>query len=178
MRGVTDDPARGASVRPLVVGLGHPARHDDALGLEIVERVHPRLGESGEARSCVSDGTELLDLWEGRELVVVVDAVRSGAAPGTVHRLEVTDLPVPPVFRITSTHNLSIADVVALARSLDRLPARLVIYGVEGERFDPGVGLSDRVAAAMATVVDQVLTEVRGPAPRDGDRGSGENGHA
>ena len=167
MAGPTEErpgPVRAAA-RPLVVGLGHPARHDDALGLEVVERLRPRLGPSAEALPCASDGTELLDLWEGRELVVVVDAVRSGGTPGTVHRLEVADLPVPSPFRGSSTHGLSIADVIALGRSLDRLPRRLVVYGVEGERFDPGVGFSDRVLPAIHSVTERILAEIHGPAP-------------
>lgn len=172
MAGPANLPTFDAPPRPLIVGLGHPARHDDALGLEVVERIRPRLGDSGDARPCVSDGTELLDLWEGRGLVVVVDAVRSGGVPGTVHRLEVADLPLPAPFRTASTHNLSIADVIALARSLDRLPTRLVVYGIEGERFDPGVGLSDRVAAAVPALVDRILAEVRPAPPRPAGAGS------
>ena len=154
--------------RPLVIGLGHPSRHDDALGLEAVDRLEPRLRGVATTRRCTSEGTELLDLWAGRDLVLVIDAVRSGAAPGTVFRFEVGDRPLPRPFQASSTHGLSIADVVALARSLDRLPRRLVIYGIEGERFETGLGLSARVAPALDTVVERIVGElVVGPSPED-----------
>jgi hydrogenase maturation protease len=167
-----------AGPRPIVIGLGHPARHDDALGLDTIDRLEPRLHGIALAKRCTSEGTELLDLWQGGDLVVVVDAVRSGAEPGTVFCLEVDDLPLPPPFRASSTHGISLADVVALARSLDRLPRRLVIYGIEGERFEPGIGLSDRVAPAVASVVERVLRELEGAGPLGSPAGREASSHA
>ena len=158
--------AAGRDPRPLVIGLGHPGRHDDALGLEAIDRLAPRLEGRADARRCSSEGTELLDLWEGRELVVVVDAVRSGSPPGTAFRLEAGERPLAAPFAPSSTHGLSIADVVELGRSLGRLPRRLVVYGIEGERFEPGIGLSPRVAVALERTVGEILGEVLGPEPR------------
>jgi len=167
----------GAGPRPLVIGLGSRGRHDDALGLDAVDRLEPRLQGAGEVARCSSEGTELLDLWDGRPRVVVVDAVRSGAVPGTIFRLAVDDLPVPPPFRSSSTHGISIADVVALARSLDRLPRTLVIYGIEGERFEPGIGLSARISPAVDRVVEEILEEIAGDS-RDDARSPEARSHA
>jgi len=160
--------APGPSVRPLVVGLGHPARHDDAFGLEVADRLARDLGGRCDVRRCPSDGTELLDLWGGRDLVVVIDAVSAGGAPGSIYRLEVGDLPIPPPFRGTSTHGFSIAEVIALARSLDRLPRRLVLFGVEGASFAPGLGLSPSVTPAVEAVARRVVEELgRSTPPHD-----------
>ena len=41
-------------------------------------------------------------------------------------------------------------EAVELARELDRLPRRLVVYGIEGESFEAGEGLSP----AVETTVD------------------------
>ena len=69
---------------------------------------------------------------------MIVDAVRSGAAAGTVHRVEPGDGPLPRELGLASTHAFSIADTVELARALGRAPARVVVVGVEGAAFEPG----------------------------------------
>ena len=40
---------------------------------------------------------------------------------------------------------MGLPEAVALARELDRLPTRLIVYGIEGESFETGEGLSDPV---------------------------------
>ena len=85
---------------------------------------------------------------------MVVDAVRSGAAPGTVHRFDVGSGPLPAALRSSaSTHLLGLAEALELARALGRLPARVTVYGIEAERFDTGAPVTPRVAAAIDDVV-------------------------
>ena len=56
------------------------------------------------------------------------------------------------------THALGLAAVVELARALGRLPERVVVVGVEAERFDHGVPLSPAVAAAVTPAADAVAS--------------------
>jgi hydrogenase maturation protease len=60
---------------------------------------------------------------------------------------------------------LALAEVIELGRELDRMPARLVIFGVEAAGFEAGAGLSPAVAAAIGPLADAVLAEVRGGPP-------------
>jgi hydrogenase maturation protease len=48
---------------------------------------------------------------------------------------------------------VGLADAIELARALGRLPPRVTVYGIEGERFDTGAPLSDSVAGAIDEVV-------------------------
>jgi len=94
---------------------------------------------------------------------VLVDTVRSGAAPGTIHRVEVTDRPIPASLRSSSsTHAVGVGQAIELARALGRLPTRPVVYGIEGASFDAGAALSGDVAAAVVRVADAVLDEACG----------------
>jgi hydrogenase maturation protease len=82
--------------------------------------------------------------------VTIVDAVSSGAPPGTVHELEAGGEPLPVrLFGSSSTHALGLAEALELARSLGRLPARVRVLGIEGARFDYGRGLSPEVEEAV-----------------------------
>lgn len=154
----------------LVVGLGRSDRGDDAVGLVVARRLAPlsRSGSLGDTRVVeTEDPAGLLDLWPGHELVVVVDAVRSGAPPGTLHRLD-TGAPhpalAPSAWRATGrggTHALGLAAVLELARALHRLPARLVLVGVEAAGFDHGAELSQAVSSAVGPAV-AVITAMLG----------------
>lgn len=141
--------------RYLVVGLGHPDRGDDGVGRAVAHAVRA-LGVAGVDVVEHDDPIGLLDLWPDYAHVVVVDAVRSGDPAGTVrvHDLLTASLPVASG---TSSHAFDLAGTVELARSLDRLPSKLVLVGVEGASFALGEMLSPAVRAALDEAVDTVL---------------------
>ena len=145
-----------------LIGVGNRFRSDDAAGLEVASRLratHPPgcriLEEEGEPGS----------LMEGFELVkeaLVIDAVSSGAEPGTLHRFDATAAPLPAELFKSSTHALGVADAVELARELDRLPHRLSVYGIEGASFETGEGLSPAVEGTVDALVTELHAELGG----------------
>jgi hydrogenase maturation protease len=106
------------------------------------------------------DGPALLARWHGAEAVILVDAAASGAAPGTVHRFEahLSELP-RELLRPTSSHALTAAEAVELARALGQLPPRLIVYGIEGRGFQMGAALSQEALIAAAEVLAGVLDD-------------------
>jgi hydrogenase maturation protease len=101
-----------------------------------------------------------MDAWEGADRLWLVDAVSSGARPGTVHRIDVHEQELPPELFRASTHHLGLAEAIELARALGRLPSRTVFYGIEGTSFDAGEGLSPEVEQAVAEVAEAIRKEV------------------
>ncbi|HTP55733.1 MAG TPA: hydrogenase maturation protease [Thermoplasmata archaeon] len=152
----------------LVLGVGTEHRGDDAVGLRVAERLRSSAPPAGATVLTLStDGTRLIDAWDGAGLVVVVDALSSGGRPGAVERIEVGAAPLPSSTRLSSTHGISLAEAVALGQSLRRMPSRLVIYAIEGRRFGIGEPLSAEVEAAVAPVARRVAEEIaRAPALR------------
>lgn len=147
----------------LVIGVGNRYRGDDAVGIVVARRVR-ELAPEIPMQLEEAEPVDLMDRWEGAERVVVVDAVVSDSAPGTVHRFEPVRTPLPAQLFRYSTHSFSVAEAVELARTLDRLPAELVLYGIEGERFTPGAELSPAVSAVVDEVARRIVAEVTGHA--------------
>ena len=150
-----------ADARILVIGVGNEYRSDDAVGLVVARRLRRlSLGnitvieESGE-------GTDLMESWKGADTVIIVDAASSGAKPGTIHRIDARAQTIPTGLLHYSTHAFSVGEAVELARAMHRLPPRMVVYGIEGERFDEGTVLSRAVQGSVDTVVDLVLKQLR-----------------
>jgi hydrogenase maturation protease len=144
-----------------LIGIGNRFRSDDAAGLEVVRRL--RLAHPPGVQLIEQEGepASLIESWSEVDEALVVDAVNSGSAPGTLHRFDVTDVPLPAqVF--PSTHAMGLPEAVELARELGRLPARLVVYGIEGESWEAGEGLSEPVQKTVERLVLDLYRELTG----------------
>lgn len=151
---------------PLVIGVGNELRHDDAAGIQVVRRLRER-GPEPELALCELQGepTRLLDAWRDSASVVLVDTMRSGAPAGTIRRIDASRAPLsaPQLGRgASSSHAVGLAETIELARALDRLPSRVIVYAIEGRRFEAGSGLSKEVRAGLPRIVELVLGEVSG----------------
>jgi hydrogenase maturation protease len=145
----------------LIIGVGNAMRRDDGVGPYVARRLEPLMPESGHVIEQSGEGSNLMEAWAGEDVVILIDAVRSSAEPGTVTRFDAVADTVPGGFFHYSTHAFSVAEAIELSRVMELLPEVLVVYGIEGEDFESGQGLSPVVADAAEMVVGQIVTELR-----------------
>ena len=143
----------------LVIGFGNPDRGDDAVGPVVAAALARRLPADVEVVERHGDGLGLVEDWDGHDAVICVDAAAPAGRPGRVHRVDVAKESLPPEPSFTSSHAFGLAEAIALARTLGRLPATTVVYAVEGLSFDHGALLTEPVAAAVGAVVERVAAE-------------------
>jgi hydrogenase maturation protease len=142
-----------------VIGVGNAYRCDDGVGPAVAERLRGR--RELEVATCEQEPSRLLEAWADADMALVVDAVASGAEPGTVHRFDASERALPTsVFR-GSTHALGVGETIELARALGRLPGRVLVYGVEGDEFAAGDRLSPAVAAAIEPLAAELAETYR-----------------
>jgi hydrogenase maturation protease len=146
--------------RIVVIGVGNPYRRDDAAGLVIAQRLRQEVPGHVTVMELEGEPTALLEAWSGAHAVVLIDAVFSGAEAGTIHRLDAQADAIPQELFRYSTHALSVAEAIELARALGQLPPKLVVYGIEGKDFSAGVGLSPEVEGRVAELAERVLREL------------------
>ena len=149
----------------IVIGIGNQYRCDDAVGIIVARMLTEASPRGVRVREASGEGTELMDAWQDTEFVILVDAVQSGSSPGTIYRLDAHQSTLPSRFFHYSTHAFSVAEAVELARALNRLPTRLVVYGIEGACFAAGEGLSRGVERAAKEVARRVLAELEYATP-------------
>ena len=143
----------------IVIGIGNPERGDDAVGIQVARQVAVERHDVLTLE--FDDPSEALDAWGPEDTVIVTDAISSGGAPGDIHVVDVAEQKLPAGnWSAGGTHALGLAAAVELARSLDLLPRRLVVVGVEAGRFGHGARISDAVLDAMPAAVDAVLTAI------------------
>ena len=145
--------------RTVVIGVGNAFRGDDGAGREAARLVQERVPNELEVVVCELEPTRLIDAWDGAGAALVVDAVASGAEPGTVHRFDATSEALPSREFRSSTHALGIGETIELARAIGRLPERVVVFGVEGESFGSGTELSPSARAGVERAVELVIEE-------------------
>lgn len=147
--------------RRCVIGLGNRDRGDDAVGRIVAARLRGRVPEGISVLEHDGEPGDLLDHLHGAAAVYLVDAAISGAAPGTIQRFDILKVKLPPLRSGTSTHALGLAEALELARALDQLPARCLVYVVEAGSFKMGAALCPAVAAAVNTLTEQILADIR-----------------
>lgn len=145
----------------LIIGIGNPFRSDDAAGIALARRFRERILPGVRIIEETGEGAALLDAWRDAPAVILVDAVHSGAPPGTLHRLDLRAQEFPRQFFRFSTHALGVAEAVELARMLHRLPRCLIFHGIEGKEFASGEGLSPEVERVLSPALEGILEDVR-----------------
>ena len=145
-----------------VIGIGNEARCDDGVGLWIARR----LRATNLPGACIGllsgDAAALITSWAVSDTVILIDAVSSGAgtSAGKIYRFSDSRQPLPDCFLSPSTHRWGLARTLALACTLDRLPCRFILYGIEGLCFDFGWELTPMVKKAAARVTRMVIEDV------------------
>jgi len=156
-------------VRVLVAGIGDRLMGDDGLGPAVVERLKSAdLPPCAEVEDYGKSLMELLMDLSEFDALILIDAFRRGGAPGSVYVMEIGREDLEDVTPETASsvasmtfHELSVEAVLALAKALGFLPARVLLIGVEPSRVEFGQPLSDPVEEAVPRVVDIVARELR-----------------
>jgi len=145
----------------LVIGVGNAYRGDDGAGIAVARKLAAQRLPGVRVMEMNGEGTSLVEAWKDAPSVLLVDAVSSGAVPGTIHRFEAQVGPLPTGLEHRSSHSFGVAEAVEVARALGRLPSHMVVYGIEGGLFAPGQGLSPEVERAVEEVASRLISELR-----------------
>jgi hydrogenase maturation protease len=138
-----------------VIGVANPQRGDDAAGALVADRLAAVGQREFDVLHSAGDVAQLLDWLAAYDDVILVDAM---AAQGAVKRLDARSGPLPALLSGASSHQLGLAHAVELARTLGRLPRRLIVYGIPGWDFSHG----HSVTPGTEQAVRQVTALIRG----------------
>lgn len=151
------DTQAGALEPLVIIGIGNRWRRDDEVGPWVADR----LGERGlPAIEHSGEGAGLIKAWSRARSVIVVDATASGAAAGTLYRLDAVNAELPRHFFRYSSHLFGLAEAITTARTLGRLPEQMIVHGIEGGDFGFGDTFTPAVAEAAAQVVERITAEL------------------
>jgi hydrogenase maturation protease len=149
----------------LVAGFGQPLRNDDSAGLEAVriwQKLFPKTAKMVRIESCEHEGLHLLDLLEGMDVAILVDAAHSPGHTGKVIRLNLDEIEGSPS-DLFSAHGWGVAESVLLGHIVN--PAlkqcRITLIGITGEDFGMGDKLTPPVRKALLEAASMIDREIQ-----------------
>jgi hydrogenase maturation protease len=154
----------GANAPPkriVVLGVGNLLLSDEGVGVHVAHKLMEMDLPAGvEVIEGGTQGFRLMNVVTEADRLVVVDAVKGGAPPGSIYRFDIKDAPSYPGAYKTSVHQIGILEVIHLSELVGRIPETTII-GVEPKSLAMGMELSPEVAKKLPKVIEMVLEEVR-----------------
>lgn len=148
----------------VIIGCGNLLRSDDGVGPLLIRKLWDlglppgvRLADGGTAGMDVT-----FQIGDAEELILV-DACKTGAEPGTIFEIPGEEVETPPPKGI-NLHDFRWDHAIALGRWLlkDRFPEKVTVFLIEAENLSHGFGLSPAVEAAMERLAKELLRRLGG----------------
>ena len=143
----------------IIVGIGNPYRGDDAAGWAVIDGLKEEVGSAIKLVKERGDIAELIDIFTRHKSVYLVDACSSSEFTAAWQRIDVNRQPLLEENPQTSTHGFSITQAISLAKNLDQLPNKLILYAINGNNYSISNELSPAVANSVDSVIKAILKE-------------------
>ena len=145
----------------LVFGLGNPLRCDDGLGGRVIEMLaEKRLPDQVELIDGGTPGWGVATFLQGWSRVILIDAAEMGYMPGKWGRFQMDDVFFNVNSGYISLHESGLSEGLALCQALGTLPQGIVLYCVQPERTEEGIGLTSVVEAVLPELVENILLDL------------------
>lgn len=150
-------------MRTLILGLGNPLLKDDSIGLRVAQELRAKINDAPEVEIGEDywGGLRLMERMIGFDRAIIIDAICTGADPGTIHLLSPDDIPTQ---RSASAHDVNLPTALEFGRQAGaKLPTSedIILIGVEAadvQTFDET--LSPEVENAFPMILEVVLSEL------------------
>lgn len=145
----------------LVIGLGNLLRGDDGVGVRVAQMLaRQTLPSDVEVVDGGTQGLGLVNLMEGRQRMILVDAADVGKTPGEFVRFTLDKVVLRGDDQHLSVHTAGLREALLLAQALKILPDEVVIFGVQPANLDWANALSPEVEATLPDLITAVLSEL------------------
>ncbi len=150
----------------LVIGVGNILVSDEGVGVAVVRKLMDEKLPAGV--EVIDAGCALADTlihFEGISKAIIIDAVKGGGNPGDIYRFDIDALKGKtkrPGFS-ASLHDIGLQESIGLAELSGWEPPEIIIIGVEPEKLELGMEMSDTIKAKVPAIIDVVLGEIGRP---------------
>ncbi|MEZ6132472.1 MAG: hydrogenase maturation protease [Planctomycetaceae bacterium] len=145
--------------RLIAIGSHHG---DDQIGWVIADCLLQRHGRICDIRKATVP-MDVLNWLDGVHTLHIVDACQGPHDNGHLHRWEWGELPVfCDTMLHTGSHDFDVLAVLRLAERLHKLPAHVVIWGIQGNHFGPLDSLSVTIVQRLPEIVETIANECVG----------------
>jgi Ni/Fe-hydrogenase, b-type cytochrome subunit len=144
-----------------ILGIGNSLYSDEGLGVQILPRLEVALKDISDLEFVdgTTEGMQLLGPVEATQELIVVDAINAGKDPGTQIKLKKDEIPSFNGIKM-SVHQIGFQEVVSAAQLRDRLPEKMVMFGIQPASLELGTELSQTIELAVPGLIEQIRRQI------------------
>lgn len=159
----------------LIIGLGNPLLQDEGIGAVLMERLQEYFALVSSSNGLLTEGEgiifpllldlgtsspKLLHAIAGRRKVILVDCAYMGERPGTIRRFTPEEVKSEKELPRMSLHEGDLLAALELSKALGEYPEEVILFGIEPESTEEGIGLSQTLERRCSEYVLDILKEV------------------
>ncbi len=151
---------KGSPPKIIVLGVGNLLLSDEGVGVHVIkELMKMDLPPEVSVVEGGTDGFGLLNIITEADRLIVIDAIKGGADPGSIYRFDIDEVRNCPSGFKTSVHQIGILEVLELSTLIGKTPHTTVI-GIEPKSLKMGMELSPEVRAKIPRIVSLIMEEL------------------
>ncbi len=149
-------------MKTTVIGLGNILLKDEGIGVHAIRAIRERYSFSPEVE-IIDGGTlglDLLHFFEGRDRILLVDAVDFRKDPGYIGVMEDDEIP-SSLFAKLSVHHIGLSDVLFAAKLLDYTPSKIRLIGIQPQSLEVGLEMTECISGKMDQLISLIIQTLK-----------------
>lgn len=148
--------------RIALIGLGNILLSDEGIGVHVTNTIKQRYTFSPgvEIIDGGTMGLDLLPLFEGRDKILIVDAVDFGREPGHIGMIENDDIPSVINSKL-SVHHIGLSDVLFASKLMGILPSEICLIGIQPKSLDVGLDMTDEIKEKIEALMNLIIGKLK-----------------
>ena len=144
----------------LVMAVGNILRRDDGFADAVLKALEGEaLPDGVELFDAGTSIIELMDVFQHRDKLIVIDAIDGGGSPGTLYRFRPQEIDSEAV-ALHDIHQVGLLEALKLGELIDCTPREAVLIGVQPKELGFGIGLSPELVDAVPKAVELIRKEI------------------
>jgi hydrogenase maturation protease len=145
----------------IILGVGNLLLSDEGVGVHVAnELMKMELPPEVSVVEGGTDGFRLLNVITEADRLIVIDAVKGGAEPGSIYRFDIDQVKNCPSGFKTSVHQIGILEVIDLSGLIGRTP-RATVIGIEPKSLEMSMELSPDVKSKIPRIIELIFEEIK-----------------
>lgn len=146
----------------LIIGLGNILLTDEGIGVHAASALKKRYSFTPKVVEVIDGGTmgiDLLSLFEGRDRIMIIDAVDFGKEPGHIGIISNDEIPFALKTKL-SVHHIGLSDVLYAAKLMGIMPSDVCLVGIQPKSLDVGLDMTKEIDGKLDTVIKTVVLKL------------------
>lgn len=140
-----------------IIAVGNDLYGDDGIGHAVLEELSqmPEMKDI-ELIDGATDALGLIDHFENTDHIILIDAAQMGEEPGTVKVFTKDEVKLKIKMDHLTVHGISLAETFDIAKTVEKLPKKVTIIGVEPQN----IGISEKISEVAAQSIPLIISHI------------------